>query len=218
MEAVIPRSPLPQGRPAAERSVPRTVWQRLRTALGAGAPGAGLDPTTGLLTKEALFSRCAQFLKAGHGPVATVLFELGDLHEVREIYGNTVRRAVILQWSRRLRAAAGIRGLVARTGPEQFLLVLPGCDVPQVQALLNRSLGTPPRLEFDPRGLELVLVPDLVVETVGDEEWRMETVHARLAVALEAQREAERRRQHYLELERARHSRPMPLRPIARRR
>ncbi len=219
MEIAVVCPDTPQGHEAVARPRPQAWLRKVSRLWQRPAPqGEALDPSTGLLSAEALRQRAAPLLAAGSAPVTVVLFELGDLREVREIYGQRVRRAIMQQWVRKLRAAAGHRGLAARTGAEQFLLVLPGTSPEQAQPLLARHVGSPPRLEFDPRGLELVLVPDMVIEVAAEDERDIQPIHARLHAALEAQREAERRRQHYLELERARHSRPMPMLVPARRR
>jgi len=112
---------------------------------------------------------------------------------------------------RRLRALAGGRGFAGRTGVAEFTVVLPGLDKDGAQALVDRWLGTPPRLEHDADGHEIVLVPDVAVDMADEDASRLEPLHARMTSRIVRLRREEQLRAAHMKRDRERHSRPMPL-------
>src|SRR5207253_3531676 len=131
---------------------------RLLRPLGGGSPEA-MDASTGLFNRAGLFAAARQEVgrHAAGAPVAAIVLEFSDLAEVREIYGAPVARKVVKEVVRRLRAAAGRRGLVGRTGAGQFTVILAGLEAHDALGQLHRALGKPARVEFDAGDSEIVL-------------------------------------------------------------
>lgn len=190
-----------------------------RWAAWTGAFPPAPDPTlidsgTGLYSRKGLMVRASPVLAAcrrDHRPVSVAVFDCSDLLEVRSIYGSTISRRLMALIARKLAAVAGRRGIVARSGAAQFTLVLPGLGRDKAEQAMRRVLGTPSRIEFDAGDSEIVLIPEVLIEAVGDHGASLEDVYLDLCKDLAQMREREQRRCHYLQRERERHSRPMGL-------
>jgi diguanylate cyclase (GGDEF)-like protein len=180
-----------------------------------------VDRVTGLYNQEGLEAHGNELLascRRDHRPVSMAVFDCSDLLEVRSIYGSRTSRKLIARVVRKIAAAAGERGLAARTGPTQFTLVLPGMGRDKALAAIHKVMGSPSRIEFDAGDSEIVLVPELAVDAIRDEHRTVQEVLHELCRSLRDGREREDRRQRYLRRERERHSRPMGLETPALRR
>jgi GGDEF domain-containing protein len=171
-----------------------------------------IDGSTALYTRRGLAMHGNELLAAcrrRHQPLSLVVFDCSDLLEVRAIYGSEISRKLIAHIVKKLTALAGKRGLAARTGAAQFSVALPlGRDL-TLQAI-ERVLGNPTRIEMDSDS-EIVVVPDFLVKTATDELNSVQSLYHSLCRDLGRIQDDERRRQDYLQRERERHSRPMPL-------
>lgn len=143
------------------------------------------------------------------------VFDCTDLLEVRAIYGSRIARTLVGRVVRKLGALTSDRGLAARTGPAEFTVVLPGMSRDKALAAIRRVWGNPMRIELDAGDSEIVLVPGFLVQTAGIDTASVEELHAELRRELAHLQETEQRRQHYLQRERERHSRPSPLRAVS---
>lgn len=148
-------------------------------------------------------------------PLSVVVFDCADLLEVRAIYGSRIARQLMADIARKLTALSADRGLAARTGPAEFCVVLPGMGRDKAMAAIHRVLGNPMRIELDAGDSEIVLVPDVLVEAAGSDTESVEELQGDLRRELARQQEHEQRRQHHLQRERERHSRPMGLAKLA---
>lgn len=142
-------------------------------------------------------------------PASIAVFDCADLLEVRSIYGSRIARKVMAKVVDKLTALAGGPGLAARTGPAEFTVVLPGMGREKALSAIHKALGSPIRIEFDAGDSEIVLVPSIAVQAIGNEVESIEEVYEVLHRELLQMDEEELRRQHYLQRERERHSRPM---------
>lgn len=137
------------------------------------------------------------------------VFDCDDLLEARQIYGNRTSRKLIDCIISKMTLLAGERGLAGHTGPTQFSVVMPMGRDKAVQ-VIERVLGNPGRIELEGGNSEIVLVPNVMVETVS-ETGSLEKLFSALCRGLTRVREEEQLRQRYLQRERQRHSRPMPV-------
>lgn len=163
-----------------------------------------------LSDKSALFAlgdqRLRETRRAGR-PLSLAVFEFSDLKEVRGIYGSRVKRAVMTQVVARMAAAAGSRGVVARTAPTEFTLLLPGADRHRARQAICRAMGDPVRIEFESDDHEIVLVPELQLECAGAEIESIEELYLELCLDLKEASRVKRDREQYLTRERESHSR-----------
>jgi GGDEF domain-containing protein len=148
-------------------------------------------------------------------PLCVVVFDCADLLEVRAIYGSRIARKLVARIARKLTALSSDRGLAARTGPAEFCVVLPGMGRDKALAAIHRVLGNPMRIELDAGDSEIVLVPDFLVEAAESDTGSVEALQGDLRRELARLHEQEQRRQHHLQRERERHSRPMGLAKLA---
>jgi diguanylate cyclase (GGDEF)-like protein len=190
-------------------------WLRSIFAPVGRIPEEHIDRSTGLYNRAGLFAAANELLRsrAADAPVSAILIDFADLREVRDIYDNAIAGKVVDRMIRRVRCVAGRRGLLGRTGPSQFTVVLPDAAAERALRCLQRGLGKPARVEFDAGDSEIVLVPDLVIDTAEPGEDRIQPLYRDMCGELARIRNDERRRMKRLTSERERHSRPMSLPP-----
>lgn len=203
----------------------KELSQWIARCLGASRPSQAhaavrgyLDGSTGLYNQAGLLDYGAAMLRAARTerrPLAMVILDFSDLPEVQGIYGNRISRKVLARVTGKLVAAAGRKGLAARTGKAQFALLLPGIGREKAQLAIQKAMGTPCRIEFDAGDSEIVLVPEVLADCISPDCDSVAQLYRGLCQSLAAIRSEEDRRQHYLQRERERHSRPMGLRAIA---
>ncbi len=99
------------------------------------------DSLTGLFnhstSKDKLASAMRQAAQSGQ-PLAVAMLDIDHFKKINDSYGHPMGDQVIrnLAWFLRQRLRKG--DLIGRYGGEEFLLVLPGVDVPQAVRLLDR--------------------------------------------------------------------------------
>jgi GGDEF domain-containing protein len=181
---------------------------------GREVPAEQLDPSTGLYNKAGLVvhgnALLAKARREGRA-LAMAVFDCADLLEVRSIYGSPTARKLMKVLVGKLYAVAGGRGLVARTGSAQFVVLVPAAGRDKALAAIHKALGSPMRIEFDAGDEEIVLVPEVAVDMVKPEVRGIETVLDVLRGSLHEAWACEERRRVYLRRERERHSHPMEL-------
>lgn len=171
-----------------------------------------IDPSTALYNKAGLTAHGGELLAAcrrENRPLSVAVFDCADLLEVRSIYGSRITRKLMARITRKLTRLCAGHGLAARTGPAEFTVVLPGMNREKALATIARVLGSPMRIELDAGDSEIVLVPSFLVECVGPDIASIDEIYQELRRELTQIDEKEQRRQHYLQRERERHSRPM---------
>lgn len=125
------------------------------------------DRATALLNRAGLLQHGDELAVAAHRerlPVALALFDCADLGVIYREQGRAAGQKARTLWVQRLHRLAGARGLVARTGPTEFAVLLPGLGADKAQRLIGREFGTPAWLEL--AGEDLVLAPQLLVQEV----------------------------------------------------
>lgn len=188
------------------------AWMERRSAVEDGL----VDAASGLYNRQGLASAGGGLLQTARRegkPLSLVLLDFSDLPEVRSIYGREISRKLHMRVVRRMKAIAGAQGLAARTGKAQFTILLPGVGRERAQAMVQRLLGKPSRIEFDAGDSEIVLVPDILCETAAADIETVDDLYGEVGHTLAQMRAHELRRQHYLQRERERHSHPMSLPP-----
>jgi GGDEF domain-containing protein len=189
------------------------VWLATVLLRRSAAP-AHVDGGTGLLNATGCATHGDAKLAACRGagkPLSVAVFDCSDLLEVREIYGNEIARKLARRIARKLSAVAGARGVAARTGPAEFTLVLPTANQEKARAMIRRALGHPMRFELDAGDSEIVLVPDVLVESAGADTESIRELQVDVRREMAQARVLEQRRQRYLQRARPPHSRPMGL-------
>lgn len=195
----------------------RPAWlARVLAALAgrrSGQPDAtGGDGTTLLYNLDGLMAQGNILLARCRGErreLTLAVFNCDDLVEARQVYGSRTGRKLIDCIVGKMTLLAGDRGLAGRTGATQFSVVLPMGRDKALQAI-ERVLGNPGRIELEGGNSELVLVPNVMVEAVP-ETASLERLFTALCRGLARLHEQEQLRHRYLQRERQRHSRPVPV-------
>jgi diguanylate cyclase (GGDEF)-like protein len=186
-------------------------WLRSIFMPGRSIPADHCDRSTGLYNRAGLFAATDEILQSRGGdlPTSVIVIEFADLSEVYDIYGAAIARKVVARIVSRLRNVAGRSGLVGRTGPVEFTIVLPGAQGDKALRSVQRGLGMPACVEFDAGDSEIVLVPELLIDTAQSAHERIPSLYREMCRELSRIRKDEDRRLHWLTSERERHSRPM---------
>jgi diguanylate cyclase (GGDEF)-like protein/putative nucleotidyltransferase with HDIG domain len=118
---------------------------------------ARVDPKTGLynakyanLLLEAELQRARQL----HRPLSVLMADLDGLRRVNNTYGHLAGDHVLCQVAEALRAAVGAHGAVARFGGEEFVAILPDCDIHEALAIAEHVRKGIEDLDITPPGTD----------------------------------------------------------------
>ncbi len=103
---------------------------------------ARTDPLTGLPNRREFFDA----LEAERGGGAVLFCDLDEFKPVNDTYGHNVGDAVLREVATRLREVAGAETLLARTGGDEFVVLIPGAcpgDGTRVAAAIEDSMAAP---------------------------------------------------------------------------
>ena len=90
------------------------------------------DPLTGLLNRAEvlrLLERELARAKREHKPVAVVMADIDHFKDVNDLHGHLYGDHALTEVARRLKSKLRVYDGVGRLGGEEFLLILPGCDL-----------------------------------------------------------------------------------------
>jgi diguanylate cyclase (GGDEF)-like protein len=131
------------------------------TLLGAELQSRGdavVDPLTGLFNRKALhgrFAEAAAQAKVLGGPVSVVLCDLDHFKSVNDRFGHDRGDVVLREAAYRMRKTLRTFDLVYRIGGEEFLILLPGQDLPAATIVAERLVDDVAAALVD--GLEITM-------------------------------------------------------------
>lgn len=99
------------------------------------------DPLTGLLNRRGLEQQVAPVLASGRAvsrPLVVVLADIDHFKSINDRLGHAAGDAVIRAFAAHLHSAGRKGDLVARIGGEEFAMVLPGREIHEAVALVER--------------------------------------------------------------------------------
>ena|GEM_PF-2374961 len=94
------------------------------------------DAATGAASRADSDLRGAAFLRSE--PLGVVVCDVDDFKLVNDRYGHATGDEVLRAVVRCLRAGAGETGVVARTGGDEFVILVPGCPRGEMTAVVDR--------------------------------------------------------------------------------
>ncbi|MBO9716232.1 MAG: GGDEF domain-containing protein [Pseudoxanthomonas sp.] len=113
---------------------------------------AMLDPLTGTLNRRGLFARLDPDLErlTRDGQLAVIALDLDHFKRVNDRYGHAIGDLVLQKLSDTIRSQSREHDVFARTGGEEFVIVVTGpdaCNAPQLAERIRVSLAT---MRLDP--------------------------------------------------------------------
>ena len=112
----------------------------LRRALEVEKRRANFDALTGLLNRRAFEDAARELFKDGVAdPAFVAIFDVDRLKQFNDAHGHKVGDDVLRRVAERLSAAVGTAGIVARTGGDEFAVLLPGIDRGTARRLLEAA-------------------------------------------------------------------------------
>ena len=112
----------------------------LRRALEVEKRRANFDALTGLLNRRALEDAARELFKDGVAdPAFVAIFDVDRLKQFNDAHGHQVGDEVLRRVAERLSATVGTAGIVARTGGDEFAVLLPGIDRGTARRLLEAA-------------------------------------------------------------------------------
>lgn len=102
----------------------------------------------------------------GQSPALAVL-QIDDLPELELVFGRAAVDQVIEAVMTELTRAAAHIGLVARTAPDTFALLMPGGGAEATVAAIQARFGKPCSIEIEFGGEEILVVPEVMVHALA---------------------------------------------------
>ncbi len=122
----------------------KRMGERLRATVRTGLQAAVFDPLTGLYNRRYAMphlERIAEHACATGRSFAVMAADLDHFKRINDIYGHASGDAVLVEVGRRLRRALRSTDMVARTGGEEFMVIMPGTTLPEAQIAALRICG-----------------------------------------------------------------------------
>ena len=130
---------------------------------------AVLDPLTGLLNRASLDSRVLEIEEQAHltgGAVSLIVLDLDRFKGVNDTYGHERGDAVLRDAAYEIRKSLRSFELVYRIGGEEFLVLLPGVDLPEALDIAERMRHSVE--EARPGDLDLTVSAGVAADSGGD--------------------------------------------------
>jgi len=102
---------------------------------------SGLDPATGLLTRTSALLHIGKEIaraKRKHSALSLATVHLEDLADLNRQYGNTAVDQALKEFARRLKEVSRGSDYAVRLSHDDFVLILPKCNIGEVAQVLNR--------------------------------------------------------------------------------
>ncbi len=95
------------------------------------------DPLTGLANRRAV----VEWLAAAQRPVVLLYMDLDGFKETNDVYGHAAGDELLIEASRRIAQATVGADLVARSGGDEFAVILSGCGNSEIEGIKDTILN-----------------------------------------------------------------------------
>jgi diguanylate cyclase (GGDEF)-like protein len=99
------------------------------------------DHLTGVWSRSAIIEFLKRELSRGRRegkPVGVAMADIDHFKQVNDAFGHLVGDAVLREAAERFRSALRVYDTIGRYGGEEFMVVMPGCDLPSAQKVSER--------------------------------------------------------------------------------
>ncbi len=117
------------------------LQQRLMAAQEVLRAQAREDSLTGLMNRRAISETLEQELartRRAAMPLGVMMLDIDHFKQINDRYGHDAGDAVLREASERLQAVVRLYDSVGRWGGEEFVILMPGCDLPGMMMLAER--------------------------------------------------------------------------------
>ena len=150
-----------------------------------------------------------------HRPLSMVVFEFGDLPELQAVFEGRIASSFGPLIARRLQLIAPLRGVVVRTGPTTFVVLLPNFNGARTRRAILRTLGRACCIEFDIANGEVLLLAEYTTDVLHSDAESIAQVYRELSTELAVQRRQGEHHRASIKRERESHTRPLRMAPPA---
>ncbi len=150
----------------------------LEAKLAAMSALAHEDPLTGILNRRGCDTALARELSRSQRhqtSVCVAMLDLDNFKHINDAHGHATGDAALVHFTRIVRAALRTADIFARTGGEEFLLILPDTTVEQAElaiARLQKTLAAT-SLKIGPASLSLTFSAGIAQCQAGDTQERV---------------------------------------------
>lgn len=155
------------------------------------------DPLTALPNRRALdneLQKAWQRLRREHRSFALLALDLDRFKTVNDVYGHLAGDSVLQQVAQRLKAAARSMDTVARTGGEEFIVLVPQVDLAGAMAAAERLRASIMAKPFEGPEVSLPLTISVGVAMAGEHDTDLNLVMQQADRALYAAKTGGRNR------------------------
>jgi diguanylate cyclase (GGDEF)-like protein len=145
------------------------------------------DPLTALPNRRALdneLQKAWQRLRREHRRFALLALDLDRFKAVNDVYGHLAGDSVLQQVAQRLKAAARSMDTVARTGGEEFIVLVPQVDLAGAMAAAERLRASVMAKPFEGPEVSLPMTISVGVAMAGEHDTDLKLVMQRADLAL----------------------------------
>lgn len=138
-------------------------------------------------------------------PASLAVFDVGELPELRQIFGEGAAHHTVAEVRRALHRIDPVVGRVLRMTATSFAVLLPGYDEEAARIAVRQALGEALAIESDWHGEELVVVPDFLIRPSSNSPDCVDRLHRQMLGEIADQQQLVRRHRDYLRRERESH-------------
>lgn len=149
------------------------------------------DAQTGLYNAAGLFAHGEELYRNSlreKQAISLVLLQFQDMRDVSRILGRTAARRMFLDAVQALAKTVRGQAIAARTGREEFALLLPGTTTEQAKSLLEAQLGQPPQVSGEVRGHKVQILLDSAVLSARDRSPTLDVLYDQVRSRLDRKR------------------------------
>ncbi len=132
---------------------------------------ASTDYLTGLLNRRKLIEHLTEEIKRAERygtPLSLIMFDIDDFKRINDTHGHAAGDQVLVGLARLLTGSVRIHDKIARWGGEEFLLVVPGCDLDRCAAAAEKLRRLIAAHDFD--GIQVTCSFGVVAYQAGEDQ------------------------------------------------